>query len=146
MPLNHLRAFCCTAAAVLSLPGSVHCQIGELPPISGPVYIGSIGELRQRVLDANWSIQAKIIFVDRTDLQQLGIKYDLGTDNQFFNNVAQRTDPLTGDLFDRDQVVVDIGGNSVSGVANADAVITGSALDLIFSTAIGGFDVMVAHR
>jgi type II secretory pathway component GspD/PulD (secretin) len=31
------------------------------------------------------SIQAKIIFVDRTDIEQLGIKYDLGSRNQFFN-------------------------------------------------------------
>jgi type IV pilus assembly protein PilQ len=88
------------------------------------------------------SIQAKIIFVDRTDLQQLGIKYDLGTDGQFFNSVVARPDPTgdPGDTFDRNQTFVDLGGNSVSGVANADAVITGSALDLIFSTAIGAFD------
>ena len=38
-------------------------------------------------------------------------------------------------------VVVNLGGNSVSAIANADAVISNSALNLVFSTAIGGFSV-----
>src|SRR5262249_54036569 len=41
------------------------------------------------------SIQAKIIFVDRTDVEELGVKYDLGTTNQFFNKLVQRPDPRT---------------------------------------------------
>ena len=85
------------------------------------------------------SIQSKIIFVDRTDLQQLGLQYDLGSNSQFFNKLVQRTDPNTGDSYDKNVNVIDLGGNSVSAIANADASITGSALDLIFSTALGGF-------
>jgi type IV pilus assembly protein PilQ len=86
------------------------------------------------------SIQAKIIFVDRTDVEQLGLKYDLGNRNQFFNKLVQRPDPLDPTkLVDRAINVVDLGGNSVSAVGNADATITGSALDVIFSTSIGGF-------
>jgi type IV pilus assembly protein PilQ len=87
------------------------------------------------------SIQAKIIFVDRTDIEQLGIKYDLGNRNQFFNKLVQRTDPSTGDPFAQNVNIVDLGGNSVSAIGNADANITGSALDLIFSTSIGGFSL-----
>jgi len=87
------------------------------------------------------SIQAKIIFVDRTDIEQLGIKYDLGNRNQFFNKVVQRTNPKTGDPFATNVNVVDLGGGSVAAVGNADASITGSALDLIFSTSIGGFSL-----
>jgi type IV pilus assembly protein PilQ len=87
------------------------------------------------------SIQAKIIFVDRTDIEQLGLKYDLGSSSQFFNKLVQRTDPTTGQPFDRNTNVIDLGGNSLSAIGNADAVITGSALDLIFSTAIGGFSL-----
>ena len=41
------------------------------------------------------SIQAKIIFVDRTDIEQLGVRYDLGNRNQFFNKLVQRPDPAT---------------------------------------------------
>jgi type IV pilus assembly protein PilQ len=87
------------------------------------------------------SIQAKIIFVDRTDIEQLGIKYDLGSRTQFFNKLIQRNDPSTGETFDRNVNVIDLGGNSVAAIGNADATITGSALDLIFSTAIGGFSL-----
>jgi type IV pilus assembly protein PilQ len=87
------------------------------------------------------SIQAKIVFVDRTDVEELGIKYDLGDRNQFFNRLVQRTDPTTGQPFEPGVNVVDLGGNSVSAVGNADASITGSALDLIYSTSIGGFSL-----
>src|SRR5438477_9152101 len=41
------------------------------------------------------SIQAKIIFVDRTDVEELGVKYDLGSTTQFFNKLIQRPDPRT---------------------------------------------------
>jgi type IV pilus assembly protein PilQ len=87
------------------------------------------------------SIQAKIIFVDRTDIEQLGIKYDLGDRNQFFNKLVQRRNPEDGAPFDRNVNVINLGGNSVAAVGNADASITGSALDLIYSTSIGGFSL-----
>jgi type IV pilus assembly protein PilQ len=86
------------------------------------------------------SIQAKIIFVDRTDIEQLGFKYDLGNGNQFFNKVVQRCcDPETGKRYVPAVNIVDLGGGAVSAIGNADASITGSALDLAFSTALGGF-------
>jgi len=34
------------------------------------------------------SIQAKIIFVDRTDVEELGVKYDLGSQTQFFQQAG----------------------------------------------------------
>jgi type IV pilus assembly protein PilQ len=85
------------------------------------------------------SIKAKIVFVDRTDIEELGIKYDLGNNNQFFNELVQRTDPATGEPFGPEVNIVDLGGNSVSGIGNASGTIIGSALDLVFSTALGGF-------
>jgi type IV pilus assembly protein PilQ len=87
------------------------------------------------------SIKAKIVFVDRTDIEELGIKYDLGTSNQFFNKLIQRTDPngTGGETFDPNVNIVDVGGNSVSAIGNASGTIIGSALDLVFSTAFGGF-------
>lgn len=85
------------------------------------------------------SIKAKIVFVDRTDIEELGVKYDLGSNNQFFNQLVQRTDPATGNVFPSTTNVVDLGGNSVSAIGNASGTITGSALDLVFSTALGGF-------
>lgn len=85
------------------------------------------------------SIQAKIIFVDRTDVEELGIKYDLGSSGQFFNKLIQRNHPVCGGECERNSYVVDVGGNSVAAIGNADATITAPALDLIYSTSIGGF-------
>jgi type IV pilus assembly protein PilQ len=88
------------------------------------------------------SIQAKIIFVDRTDLEQLGFKYDIGTRDQFFNKIIQRPDPLQGGQpYDPGINVINLGGNQVSAIGNADATIRNSAIDLMFSTAIGGFSL-----
>src|SRR5262249_8740371 len=36
------------------------------------------------------NIKAKIILVDRTQLEGLGLRYDLGTQNQFYNDVVPR--------------------------------------------------------
>jgi type IV pilus assembly protein PilQ len=104
------------------------------------------------------SIQAKIIFVDRTDVEQLGLKYDLGSQTQFFNKLIQRPDPRTAKAVDTngdgipdafvpqsnfspDEVIVDLGGNSLSALGNADQEIVNPALNLIFSTAIGNFNL-----
>jgi len=106
------------------------------------------------------SIQAKLIFVNRTDIEELGLKYDVGSPTQFFNTLVSRPDPRTSqpvdidgdgvpdgvaptDFFDPEEVptVVDLGGNSLSAVANVDATVVNPALDLIFSTAIGNFSV-----
>ncbi len=87
------------------------------------------------------SIAAKLVFVDRTDLEQLGFKYDLGTSEQFYNKLIQRTDPLTGQPYNPNQNIVNLGGNAMSAISNADAIISGSALDLAFTTAIGGFSL-----
>jgi type IV pilus assembly protein PilQ len=104
------------------------------------------------------SIQAKIIFVDRTDVEQLGVKYDLGSQTQFFNKLVQRPDPRTAKAVDTNgdgipdafvpqsnfsptDVIVDLGGNSLSAIGNADQEVVNPALNLIFSTAIGNFDL-----
>lgn len=104
------------------------------------------------------SIQAKIIFVDRTDVEELGVKYDLGTTNQFFNQLIQRPDPRTAEPIDTDldgvpdalvptenfdpnENIVALGGNSLSALGNASQEVINPALELIFSTAIGNFDL-----
>ncbi len=104
------------------------------------------------------SIQAKIIFVDRTDVEELGVKYDLGSQTQFFNKLVQRPDPRTAKAVDTNgdgipdafvpqsnfspnDVIVDLGGNSLSATGNADQEVPNPALNLIFSTAIGNFNL-----
>jgi type IV pilus assembly protein PilQ len=85
------------------------------------------------------AIQAKIIFVDRSNLQELGLRYDIGGDEVFFNSVRQRINPSTGEPYDRNTVVLD--GQSVAAVGNATSFIAGSALDLVWTTAVGGFSL-----
>jgi type IV pilus assembly protein PilQ len=84
------------------------------------------------------SIQAKIILVDRTDVEELGLQYDLGSPTQFFNKLVSRLD-TAGRPFSPDQTIVDLGGNSLSAIGNADQQIINPALRLIFSTAVGNF-------
>lgn len=84
------------------------------------------------------SIQAKIILVDRTDVEELGLQYDLGSPTQFFNKLVARLD-TAGKPFSPDQTIVDLGGNSLSATGNADQQVVNPALRLIFSTAVGNF-------
>jgi type IV pilus assembly protein PilQ len=86
------------------------------------------------------SIKAKLVFVDRTDIEELGVKYDLGNQNQFFNRLVQRCcDPTTGENYEPEVNIIDLGGNAVSAIGNASGVVASSAIDLVFSTALGGF-------
>ncbi|MEO6526283.1 MAG: AMIN domain-containing protein [Gemmatimonadaceae bacterium] len=86
------------------------------------------------------NIKAKIVLVNRTDLDALGIKYDLGARNQFFNTVIQRNDSSGKPGSPQDPPTVLLGGNTVSAIANASGTVPGAALRLIYSTALGGFD------
>lgn len=106
------------------------------------------------------SIQAKLIFIDRSDVEELGVKYDLGSTTQFFNKLIQRPDPRTAKAVDTNldgvpdalvpqenfkstDNIVDLGGNSLAALGNADQQVVNPALDLIFSTAIGNFDLSI---
>jgi type IV pilus assembly protein PilQ len=86
------------------------------------------------------NIKAKIVLVNRTDLDALGIKYDLGSAQQFFSNVIQRVDSAGAVGSPNDPPRVLLGGNTVSAIANASGTVNGAALRLIYSTALGNFD------
>ncbi|MEJ7759480.1 MAG: AMIN domain-containing protein [Gemmatimonadaceae bacterium] len=103
------------------------------------------------------AIKAKIIFVNRTDIEELGLSYDFGTGNdQFFSQLVQRVDPTTtkpvdtngdgvpdsfggGSPVTGDRVL--LGGNALSALANANARVVNPALRLIFSAALGKFQL-----
>jgi type IV pilus assembly protein PilQ len=84
------------------------------------------------------SIRAKIILIDRTQLEGLGLRYDLGTRDQFFNTIIPRLDSL-GQPDEADGRVL-LGGNAISAIANASNQIAAATLSLVYSTAIGKFD------
>jgi type IV pilus assembly protein PilQ len=103
------------------------------------------------------AIKAKIIFVNRTDIEEMGLSYDIGTGTQqFFNRLVPRIDPSTthpidtngdgvpdalggGTPFNGDRIL--LGGNALSGIANASARVTNPALSLVFSTTLGKFQL-----
>jgi type IV pilus assembly protein PilQ len=103
------------------------------------------------------AIKAKIIFVNRSSLQEIGVTYDIGTQRQFFNTVIPRQEavqtipvdanndgvpesfrqvfqPVIGDR-------VDLGGRTLSAIANANSSISSPALNLIYSAAIGKYSL-----
>ncbi|MBC7788513.1 MAG: AMIN domain-containing protein [Anaerolineae bacterium] len=104
------------------------------------------------------AIKAKIIFVNRTDIEDIGISYDLGSGEQFFNRLVQRTDPTTfrpidtngdgvpdatggGTPFNSTTNIINLGGSALSAIANANQRVVQPALELVFSAAIGRFNL-----
>jgi len=84
------------------------------------------------------NIKAKIILVDRTQLEGLGLRYDLGTQKQFFQDVVPRFDSTGAAPKQFSQIL--LGGNTVSAIANAAQRVPAAALQLVYSTALGNFD------
>jgi type IV pilus assembly protein PilQ len=88
-------------------------------------------------------IKAKIIFVDRTDLERLGLRYDLGSANQAYQTVITRPAGPTSTPFaspggENAFGFVDLGGNTLSLIGNANGRVQDAALSLVFSTILGG--------
>jgi type IV pilus assembly protein PilQ len=84
------------------------------------------------------NIKAKIILVDRTQLDGLGLRYDLGSQTTFFNELIPRNDSLGNALTSTGQIA--LGGNAIAAIANAGSRVPGAALQLAYSTALGAFD------
>lgn len=97
--------------------------------------IAYAGVLDQRQPQVN--IKAKIILVDRTQLEALGLKYDLGTRQQHFNDVIARVDSAGATESGN---VIALGGNAISAIANAATGVPNATLRIIYSAAIGAFD------
>ena len=84
------------------------------------------------------NIKAKIILVDRSSLEGLGLRYDLGSRQQYFNDIAPRVDSSGKPSSGAGQIL--LGGNTISAIANATQRIPSAALSLVYSTAMGNFD------
>ncbi len=83
------------------------------------------------------NIKAKIILVDRTSLEALGLQYDIGSANQYFNDLVPRLDS-TGKPQTTPGLIY-LGGNTISAIANASQTVPGAALKAVYSAAMGGF-------
>jgi type IV pilus assembly protein PilQ len=92
------------------------------------------------------SIQAKIVFVNRTDLDELGVTYELkdSRGNQL-NQVSDGAADLNGDgvidlpdeVVPQNEAVVLLGGNSVAALGNAKERLTAPSLTILSSLVIG---------
>src|SRR5205085_4869612 len=83
-------------------------------------------------------LKAKIILVDRTNLEGMGLRYDIGSQSQFFNDIVPRLDSTGHARTDPGQIA--LGGNMLSAIANAAQRVPSATVQLVYSTAIGGFD------
>ncbi|MGH7468694.1 MAG: AMIN domain-containing protein [Longimicrobiales bacterium] len=89
------------------------------------------------------SIAAKIVFVDRTALQELGFVYDLkdSRGNQLNRVIPGFLDANNNGIFEPDEQtdnnVVLLGGNSVAALANANYRLTTPALQVLTSLVMG---------
>jgi type IV pilus assembly protein PilQ len=80
------------------------------------------------------NIRAQIISINRTNTNQLGVSYDLGSPQAFYNSLAQRVS-ASGQT---PPFQVTLGGDAFAGVANASRQFASSgAVNLLFSTMIG---------
>ena len=118
--------------------------------------IGYIRDLDVRTPQV--AIKAKIIFVNRTDIEDLGVSYDLGSSGAFFNKLVQRPSQFSftdtnGDgvpdtstpteFYDPQETpaAFRVGGNQLAAIANADNRVPNPALSLLFSTTLGKFSL-----
>jgi type IV pilus assembly protein PilQ len=107
------------------------------------------------------AIEAKIVFVDRTDVQEMGIVYDLkerdgGFVEQGINDIIEVPDPNSPpQLVDTDgdgipdqaffkrtnETLVNIGGDAVAALANANDRVASPALQILTAVAFGDFSL-----
>jgi type IV pilus assembly protein PilQ len=85
------------------------------------------------------TIKAKIIAVDRTGIEQLGLSYDLGSANTFSNALVTRI--VNGAAVPGDYKV-NLSGDGIATVANASRPYkSSSSLSLIYNMTLGGFNL-----
>ena len=88
------------------------------------------------------SIKAKIITVDRTSTEQLGLSYDLGSASTFSNQLVTRFIDAAGTQAVPGNYRVNLSGDGLAGVANATRQYqSSSALSLIYNMTLGGFNL-----
>ncbi len=97
-----------------------------------------ITELDVRIPQVN--IAAKIVFVNRTDLSEFGVTYDLkdSAGNQLNQLTSGIGDPLsTGELAAVEGDRVSLGGNSIAALGNANARVINPSLTILSSLLVG---------
>ncbi len=146
----------CVLRGSVSADSATNKLIISEVPTRLPELIKRLQELDVRTPQV--AIKAKIIFINRTGIQDIGLAYDLGTGTkQFFQQLVPRIDPNTLVPVDTDgdgvpdargggtpfqgPARIALGGNAISGIANANNAIKPNALNLVYSTALGRYQL-----
>ena len=88
------------------------------------------------------TIEAKIIFVNRTDAEELGIVYDLkDSRGNSLNRVHPAPDPQDPTEGTHDNLVL-LGGNSIAALGNANSRVQGPQLETLISLVLGRFTLV----
>lgn len=88
------------------------------------------------------AIQAKIIFINRTDAEELGVTYDLkDSRGSSLNQLVSVPDPLNpGEVTNQD--LISLGGNSIAALGNANSRVQGASLETVISLVLGRFTLI----
>jgi type IV pilus assembly protein PilQ len=89
------------------------------------------------------AIRAKIVFVNRSRAQELGITYDLkDTGGNQLNRLTPGVDPATGQIVPVGTSIISLGGNSIAALGNANARILGPTLETMITLVMGRFTLV----
>ena len=89
------------------------------------------------------TIQAKLVFINQTDAEQLGFRYDLkdSRGNQL-NRITPGFNPVTREAVPTGTNLVRLGGNSIAALGNAENRITGATLETMMSLVLGRYTLI----
>jgi type IV pilus assembly protein PilQ len=88
------------------------------------------------------SIEAKIIFVNRTRADELGLTYDLkDSRGNSLNRLTAVPDPLNPGELTSDNLVL-LGGNSIAALGNASVRVQSSQLETVMSLVLGRYTLV----
>ncbi|MBI3791481.1 MAG: hypothetical protein HY275_11470, partial [Gemmatimonadetes bacterium] len=124
---------CVVRGAVVSDSGTNALLITDVPSRM-PDLVGFVRDLDVRTRQV--AIRAKIIFVNRSRIEDIGLRYDIRTRSQFSSAIFPALDS-TGAAITNDRIA--LGGNALTGVGNANANVPNPTLSLVFSTAMGAY-------
>jgi type IV pilus assembly protein PilQ len=87
------------------------------------------------------AIQAKIVFINRTDAEDLGITYDIkDSRGNSLNTLTSAPDPVTG--LPNTGSVVSLGGSSIAALGNANSRVQDPALQVLTSLVLGRYTLI----
>jgi type IV pilus assembly protein PilQ len=87
------------------------------------------------------AIQAKIVFINRTDAEDLGITYDIkDSRGNSLNKLTSVPDPVTGEQTNSN--IVSLGGSSIAALGNANSRVSDPALQVLTSLVLGRYTLV----